>query len=165
MVLCIVPNLAYKKGTSGKNGKAYLGHWFVGDETEPVLVEYYDEKPIAAMRMIKTRGHLYAKSEISQNVGTLKVINADVLKDLVLHLIVRSVLIVLRHFHVVVRDLDLAVVAEIIHSNVGISRTVRAYGVYSVFACDIITVSIGIFKEAVSSSAVFLVTREGRSTH
>lgn len=78
VVLCIVPNLAYKKGTSGKNGKAYLGHWFVGDETEPVLVEYYDEKPIAAMRMIKTRGHLYAKSEISQNVGTLKVINASI---------------------------------------------------------------------------------------
>ena len=78
VVLSIVPNIDFKKGASGKNGKAYIGHWFVGGEEKPVLVEYYDEKPISAMRMIKTRGQLYAKSEISQNVGTLKVINASI---------------------------------------------------------------------------------------
>lgn len=78
VVLCIVPNVDFKKGASGKNGKQYVGHWFVCGEQKPILVEYYDEKPIAVARQIKTRGQVYGKSEISQNIGTLKTINASI---------------------------------------------------------------------------------------
>lgn len=78
IVLTIVPNIDFKKGAAGKNGKAYIGHWFVGSEQKPVLIEYYDEKPIAVARQIKIRGQIYGKSEISQNIGTLKTINASI---------------------------------------------------------------------------------------
>ena len=42
------------------------------------MTEYYDEKPISVARQIKTRGQIYGKSEISQNIGTLRTINASI---------------------------------------------------------------------------------------
>lgn len=78
VVLTIVPNLDFKKGSAGKNSKEYVGYWFVGSEQTPILTEYYDEKPIAVARQIKTRGQVYGKSEISQNIGTLHTINASI---------------------------------------------------------------------------------------
>lgn len=78
VVLCIIPNTEFKKGAAGKNGKQYAGYWYVGGSQEPILTEYYDEKPIAVARQIKIRGQIYGKSEISQNIGTLKTINAAI---------------------------------------------------------------------------------------
>lgn len=78
VVLSIVPNIDYKKGSAGKNSKQYVGYWFVESEQTPILTEYYDEKPIAVARQIKTRGQVYGKSEISQNIGTLHTINASI---------------------------------------------------------------------------------------
>ena len=51
---------------------------YVDAEQEPILTEYYDEKPIAVARQIKIRGQIYGRSEISQNIGTLKTINASI---------------------------------------------------------------------------------------
>lgn len=78
VVLSLLPNIDFKKGASGKNGKQYIGYWYVAGQTKPILTEYYDEKPIAVARQIKTRGQIYGKSEISQNIGTLKTINASI---------------------------------------------------------------------------------------
>ena len=78
VVLAILPNKEYEKGKSGKVGKEYVGYWFVDSEQEPILTEYYDEKPIAVARQIKIRGQIYGRSEISQNIGTLKTINASI---------------------------------------------------------------------------------------
>ena len=78
VVLSLIPNTDFVKGASGKNGKQYIGYWYVGSDTKPVLIEYYDEKPIAVARQIKIRGQVYGKSEISQNIGTLKTINASI---------------------------------------------------------------------------------------
>lgn len=78
VVLVIIPNIDFKKGVSGKNGKQYIGYWYIGNEQTPILTEYYDEKPIAVARQIKIRGQIYGKSEISQNIGTLKTINASI---------------------------------------------------------------------------------------
>lgn len=78
VVLAILPNKEFEKGKSGKVGKEYVGYWYVDGETEPILTEYYDEKPIAVARQIKIRGQIYGRSEISQNIGTLKTINAAI---------------------------------------------------------------------------------------
>lgn len=78
VVLCIIPNTDFKQGSKGKNGKEYVGYWYVDSERDPISVEYYDEKPIAVCRQIKTRGQIYGKSEISQNIGTLRTINASI---------------------------------------------------------------------------------------
>lgn len=78
VVMCVIPNIDYAVGAKGKNGKQYIGYWFVGDEREPIATDYYDEKPIAVCRQIRTRGHVYGKSEISQNIGTLRTINASI---------------------------------------------------------------------------------------
>lgn len=78
VVLSVIPNIEFKKGSSGKNGKQYIGYWYISGDQEPVLVEYYDEKPLAVARQIKTRGQIYGKSEISQNIGTLRTINASI---------------------------------------------------------------------------------------
>lgn len=78
VVLSLIPNVDFVKGSAGKNGKQYVGYWYVGGDTKPILTEYYDEKPIAVARQIKTRGQIYGKSEISQNIGTLKTINASI---------------------------------------------------------------------------------------
>lgn len=78
VVLLVVPNQDYVKGAKAKNGKQYIGYWFVDAEETPVLTEYYDEKPISVARQIKIRGQVYGKSEISQNIGTLHTINAAI---------------------------------------------------------------------------------------
>lgn len=78
VVLAIIPNLDFKKGASGKNGKQYIGYWYVDSDQTPILTEYYDEKPIAVARQIKIRGQVYGKSEISQNIGSLRTINASI---------------------------------------------------------------------------------------
>lgn len=78
VVLAILPNKEFQKGKSGKVGKEYVGYWYVDAEQEPILTEYYDEKPIAVARQIKIRGQIYGRSEISQNIGTLKTINASI---------------------------------------------------------------------------------------
>lgn len=78
VTLVIIPNVEFKKGLSGKNGKQYIGYWYVGSDQEAILTEYYDEKPISVARQIKIRGQIYGKSEISQNVGTLRTINAAI---------------------------------------------------------------------------------------
>ena len=74
----MIPNTDFVKGASGKNGKQYIGYWYIGGDNQPIATEYYDEKPIAVARQIKTRGQIYGKSEISQNIGTLKTINASI---------------------------------------------------------------------------------------
>lgn len=78
VTLAIVPNIDFKKGASGKNGKQYIGYWYVGEDQQPILTEYYDEKPMSVARQIRTRGQIYGKSEISQNIGTLRTINASI---------------------------------------------------------------------------------------
>ena len=78
VVLAILPNKEFQKGKSGKVGKEYVGYWYVDAEQDPILTEYYDEKPIAVARQIKIRGQIYGRSEISQNIGTLKTINASI---------------------------------------------------------------------------------------
>lgn len=78
VVLAILPNSEFEKGKSGKVGKEYIGYWYVDSEQDPILTEYYDEKPIAVARQIKIRGQIYGRSEISQNIGTLKTINASI---------------------------------------------------------------------------------------
>lgn len=78
VVLSLIPNTDFVKGASGKNGKQYVGYWYIGSDNQPIATEYYDEKPIAVARQIKTRGQIYGKSEISQNIGTLKTINASI---------------------------------------------------------------------------------------
>lgn len=78
VVLLVVPNQDYVKGAKAKNGKQYIGYWFVDTDETPVLTEYYDEKPISVARQIKIRGQVYGKSEISQNIGTLHTINAAI---------------------------------------------------------------------------------------
>jgi hypothetical protein len=78
VVLSLIPNADFVKGASGKNGKQYVGYWYVCGDNNPIATEYYDEKPIAVARQIKTRGQIYGKSEISQNIGTLKTINASI---------------------------------------------------------------------------------------
>lgn len=78
VVLAILPNKDFEKGKSGKVGKEYIGYWYVDGEQDPILTEYYDEKPIAVARQIKIRGQIYGRSEISQNIGTLKTINASI---------------------------------------------------------------------------------------
>lgn len=78
VVLAILPNKDFEKGKSGKVGKEYIGYWYVDSEQDPILTEYYDEKPIAVARQIKIRGQIYGRSEISQNIGTLKTINASI---------------------------------------------------------------------------------------
>lgn len=78
VVLSLLPNIDFKKGASGKNGKQYVGYWYIAGQSTPILTEYYDEKPIAVARQIKIRGQIYGKSEISQNIGTLKTINASI---------------------------------------------------------------------------------------
>lgn len=78
VVLAIIPNIDFKKGASGKNGKQYIGYWYVDNEQTPILTEYYDEKPMSVARQIKIRGQVYGKSEISQNIGTLRTINASI---------------------------------------------------------------------------------------
>lgn len=78
VVLTILPNKDYVRGKSGKLGKQYIGYWFIDAEETPVMTEYYDEKPIAVARQIKIRGQIYGRSEISQNIGTLKTINASI---------------------------------------------------------------------------------------
>lgn len=78
VVCTIVPNSDFKKGSAGKNGMEFLGYWFVGAEQTPIETDEYPELPIAVMRQIKIRGQVYAKSEISMNVGTLQTINASI---------------------------------------------------------------------------------------
>lgn len=78
VVLSILPNREYEKGKEGKIGKQYVGYWYIDAEQDPILTEYYDEKPIAVARQIKIRGQIYGRSEISQNIGTLKTINASI---------------------------------------------------------------------------------------
>lgn len=78
VVLAILPNRDFQKGKAGKVGKEYVGYWYIDSEQDPVLTEYYDEKPIAVARQIKIRGQIYGRSEISQNIGTLKTINASI---------------------------------------------------------------------------------------
>lgn len=78
VVLAILPNKDFDKTKSGKLGKEYIGYWYVDGEQDPILTEYYDEKPIAVARQIKIRGQIYGRSEISQNIGTLKTINASI---------------------------------------------------------------------------------------
>lgn len=78
VVLLVVPNQDYVKGAKAKNGKQYIGYWFVDTDETPILTEYYDEKPISVARQIKIRGQVYGKSEISQNIGTLHTINAAI---------------------------------------------------------------------------------------
>lgn len=75
----IIPNSSFdKEATAGSKSSKYSGYWFIEDSNDPVLVEDYKEKPVAFTRQIKTRGQIYGKSEISQNVGSIETINASI---------------------------------------------------------------------------------------
>ena len=94
-----------------------------------------------------------------------EIIEGNVLKNFVGHFVIGSVFVLLRHFHVVVGNLDLTVFGNVIHGNVCICRTVGADNVLGVFAGYEVTVCICVFKEVVSTAAISLFAGEGRGTH
>jgi hypothetical protein len=85
-----------------------------------------------------------------------EIVEADVGENLVVHLIIGSVLIGLRHFHMVVGNLDLSVVGEVGKIDVSVCGACRVDNVYLVLTCGIVTVAIGILEPVVVSALSML---------
>ena len=73
--------------------------------------------------------------------------NGDVLQNLVADLIVSAKLVGLGQLHVVVGDLDAAIIRDIVHLHVGINGARRLNMIVVVLAGRIVTIGIGVLQE------------------